>query len=191
MKKKLSEAERRERKGVRQREYRKAHPEKIKAACQKWQKTNAEKVRAKSREYHKANPEYCREWKKTNPEKVKAACQKWRKANREKLKERNKAHPEIAKAAALKHNYGLTLAEYTALLDKQYGVCAICGKSEWGAVGNGHGYRKHSVPRVDHNHATGKVRGLLCHKCNRGLGFFNDDADLVFKAAHYLRRHQS
>lgn len=73
--------------------------------------------------------------------------------------------------------YGLRAGEYDELLAQQGGGCAICGRAK--SV-NG---RRLSV---DHCHATGRVRGLLCSGCNSGLGFFQDDARLLLVAACYL-----
>lgn len=81
---------------------------------------------------------------------------------------------------ALERNYGITLADYDAMLAAQDGRCAIC---------------KTDVPKgkgrfsVDHDHVTGKVRALLCNTCNAGLGQFKDDPALVLEAAAYLQRH--
>lgn len=89
-----------------------------------------------------------------------------------------------ARKYQLKTNYGLTLEEYQAMLDKQGGGCAICGRQE----------TQRSNPqgvvdslRVDHCHTTGKIRGLLCSKCNFGLSNFNDNPELLINAAKYLR----
>lgn len=73
----------------------------------------------------------------------------------------------------LKAKYGITLEEYDAILEKQGGVCAICGCTE----NRGHSFC------VDHNHNNGQVRGLLCHKCNQAIGLLDDRAT---KAAQYL-----
>lgn len=62
----------------------------------------------------------------------------------------------------------------------QNGACAICGGTSWGG----------RLPCVDHDHKTGKVRGLLCNACNLALGYFNDDANALARAAEYLRRFQ-
>lgn len=73
--------------------------------------------------------------------------------------------------------YDLTIDEYNALLDKQDSACAICRKTEPGGKGRWH---------IDHNHETGKVRGLLCAMCNVGLGNFYDDIALLSGAIKYL-----
>lgn len=70
--------------------------------------------------------------------------------------------------------YNLTAADYDALMSRQSGRCAIC---------------KGGGPLlVDHDHATGAVRGLLCHQCNIALGWLRDSADLALNAARYLRQ---
>jgi hypothetical protein len=85
----------------------------------------------------------------------------------------------------LQNTYGLSVARYNALLHKQGGVCAVCGKDE----PNAHGRTGKQVRlSVDHCHETGVVRGLLCQKCNRAIGLLNDDPVLMRKAISYLLR---
>jgi hypothetical protein len=84
------------------------------------------------------------------------------------------AHCERVRNVNLQKRYGLTPDELADMTQAQDGVCKICG-----TVG----------PRglmVDHDHTTGKVRGLLCEHCNRGLGGFKDDVKLLRKASEYL-----
>ena len=78
--------------------------------------------------------------------------------------------------------YGLTKAELDLLL-AQNESCAICGTAEWGGP--------HKKPNVDHDHATGKVRGILCASCNNGLGRFRDDPALLQAAITYLTKGTS
>lgn len=63
--------------------------------------------------------------------------------------------------------YGITPEQYDIMLEKQGGVCAICGQVETRML-------NHKIVRlsVDHNHKTGKIRGLLCHKCNKNLAWY-------------------
>lgn len=85
--------------------------------------------------------------------------------------------------AYYKRNYGMTLKEYLDLAEKQHFVCAICGKENF-AMGANHT----GGLLVDHDHKTGRVRGLLCHNCNRALGLFHDDTKTISKAIEYLER---
>ena len=87
-------------------------------------------------------------------------------------------HAESVHRCRLKNNYKLTVEEYEAMLRVQDGRCAICN-----AV-----FPKGRRPHVDHDHATGKVRGLLCARHNHGLGMFSDSEELLMAAAAYLQR---
>ena len=81
----------------------------------------------------------------------------------------------------LKKSYNITIEQYNEMLKKQSNCCGICKKhiSETLAA-------KKSNLCVDHNHDTGKVRGLLCDKCNRGIGLLCDDIDILINAIEYL-----
>lgn len=75
----------------------------------------------------------------------------------------------------LKVKYGITVETYDDLLKYQGGVCAICGgDGKWKMLG------------VDHNHATGKIRGLLCHSCNVLIGHARESSSILEKAISYL-----
>lgn len=79
------------------------------------------------------------------------------------------------------YRYGLSPEDHHKLLDKQNGVCAICKKPETKIV-NG----KLIPLSVDHDHVTGKVRGLLCRTCNNALGQFKDSLENLYSAIKYL-----
>ena len=78
----------------------------------------------------------------------------------------------------LMSSYGLSKEEFDAMLKEQNNSCAICGTTEWGRPS----------PSIDHCHATGKVRGLLCNNCNRGLGLLKDNTEIIENAIKYLTR---
>ena len=80
--------------------------------------------------------------------------------------------------------YGLSVAEYDAMLSAQGSVCGLCHKAET------HRSRNGEITRlaVDHDHATGSIRALLCHSCNVGIGSFYDDPELLIAAAEYVKR---
>lgn len=112
----------------------------------------------------KCNNEYTKIWRKNH----RAICNEWYKD----WYKRNKL--DKIREYGLLSNYNITLEEYRKLLEGQNGVCKICGKSDSKALS------------VDHSHITGEIRGLLCQKCNSGLGMFNDSPELLNKAIEYL-----
>jgi hypothetical protein len=79
----------------------------------------------------------------------------------------------------LKRRYGISLKDFDAILAHQGGACAICREAFT------------ATPHVDHCHATHVVRGLLCTDCNKGLGCFDDDIDIMQAAIDYLERPAS
>jgi len=142
------------------REYR-ADPEKHKARAQRWKDQNPERVRELQHRYQEANRE-----------RINQRSRDWYAANKERASAQNR-HRRLAR-------YGLTEEEYRVLLESQAGRCAICGSPE--AVRG----KPEARFRVDHDHKTGAVRGLLCLNCNSGLGQFGDDPGLLIAAADYL-----
>ena len=81
--------------------------------------------------------------------------------------------------------YGLTVEQYDEMLAAQNGVCALCGNPP-----NPNGVRAASKLHADHDHATGRVRDLLCNNCNNGIGRFRDNPALLRAAAEYIERHR-
>ena len=81
-------------------------------------------------------------------------------------------------------NYGITEAQYEAKKTLQKHKCMICG-AEGFCIGN----KNHTEKLVvDHDHETGQVRDLLCHNCNRALGLFQDNIEIVDSALEYLKQ---
>ena len=96
------------------------------------------------------------------------------------FREYRQRRPDIHRAMELRKRFGIEPAQYEALLEQQRGGCAICAAEptaeKWGVL------------HVDHCHSTGLIRGLLCARCNVGLGQFNDSPDRLRAAADYLDR---
>jgi len=93
---------------------------------------------------------------------------------------------EWQKNSYLKRMFGIDLNDYNNLLFEQNGVCAICKLPEKGK-------RRLTEPKalaVDHCHVTGKIRGLLCSECNKGIGLFNDNIELLYTALLYLKNEK-
>jgi len=144
---------------------------------------NAQKIAKENGETHYISQRPCKRCGGFQRYAVSGCCSNLE-CRRKYEKEWTKNNPEkrhlYNKRRRLKANFNLTCEEYDAMYEKQNKGCAICGaeKSELG-----------KILAVDHNHTTGKIRGLLCNKCNQGLGFFNDSIDLLQDAVLYLRQH--
>ncbi len=85
----------------------------------------------------------------------------------------------------LRNTYGITADDYDRLFTEQGGRCAICLQAETNML-------RGTVRRlsVDHDHKTGAVRGLLCSRCNRGIGLLRDDPAITEAATVYLRKER-
>ena len=82
----------------------------------------------------------------------------------------------------LKRNYDLTQEEYNKILLEQGNKCIICGKDQ---------SESQKAFAVDHNHITGRVRGILCSWCNTGIGLFKDDPKTLYRAIQYLYKNDT
>jgi len=110
--------------------------------------------------------------RKTNPEAVKKDQARYRLRNRMQCL-------ISSRRATLKRRYGITIEQYEAMLALQGGSCAICRRPET--------YPGRKSLSVDHCHATGVVRGLLCNHCNRAIGFLSENYQVAQRAVDYLR----
>lgn len=154
----------------------------VKCVVKKNRKHSVKPVTRKQLKKSEAN----RRWRKKNPEKCKVNREKWRAKNKEwyraYAKKWFKENERRAKDSRLKRTFGITIDEYEKLLAAQAGLCAICRRPQ-----QRHG---HKNLHVDHDHNTGKVRGLLCWKCNTTLGLVGDSAVLLTSAISYLGGHK-
>jgi hypothetical protein len=126
---------------------------------------NRDQILAESRSRYAANPgarrAYLAEWRRNNREKIRRAGRK-----------------QVLK------QYGDI--DYDQMFSAQGGVCAICGKPEMRL------HERTATPIslvVDHDHETGEIRGLLCGRCNKGLGLLGDNATAIRRALAYLERN--
>lgn len=130
-------------------------------------------TQAYSRAYHQAHRNLhlarARENYQKNRERRKVDFQAYRQKNADKIH-----------AAHLRRKYGISKDQYRTLMTEQEGRCAICRRSFMDI----HRVRLH----VDHDHATGQVRGLLCNRCNLLLGMVQDIPALLMQAVNYLTR---
>ena len=153
--------------------YLNANSEKKRAYQLAYRRANSEKVRAREREYGKR--------KRSKPE----YRERQRARQGESYRLRKSQNPEYRREDWYRNNlkryYNLTEQEYQQMYQAQGGLCAICGNPEISG-------RKLAV---DHDHKSGLVRGLLCQRCNGGIGQLGDDISRLESAVVYLRRYQS
>jgi len=122
---------------------------------------------ARNRADPESNRERARRWAREHPERRAARDRAYRASGRKRIADRK---------SYLKREYGLTVAEYDAMLAAQGGACAVCLRPPTPGISL----------HVDHDHETGRVRGLLCFRCNNALGDLDDDPGLLRAAARYL-----
>jgi hypothetical protein len=102
--------------------------------------------------------------------------------HRQRARDYAAANPRRARAWSLRTKFGIGLTDYEAMLAAQGGRCAVCRTTESGD-------RRFSTLAVDHDHSTGKVRGLLCALCNRTLGQAKDDPERLMALVTYLLQY--
>lgn len=149
--------------------------------CKKCQKL----LRFKQKEYHKIRGQ---KYYKNNKNKINLKNKKRYIKNKflhnNQTKKWREINPERFRELSLKNKYGINLNEFKEMLFKQNNLCKICLKPEIVKYKDG----KIKNLSVDHCHKTGEVRGLLCNKCNNGLGSFEDNYNLLYKAIKYLKK---
>lgn len=133
----------------------------------------AECVRQNSLKKYWKDPEkprtYSANYRVRNHDKVKATQREW-----------SKKYPDRARAAKLRSNFGITPAQWDEIFTRQGSCCAICKATESNHKSDWH---------TDHCHTSGKVRGVLCHHCNTGLGLSRDSIPILKSMIAYLERH--
>ena len=177
----------------------KEEKEKRKITDKKYRIANKEKVSARQKRYcdsHKKEiAERGKKYKAANKKEIKKYNQKYNAAHKKEIRKHIITHKEERKATLKKYNnknrenyrkhrlktkYNITIEQYNFMLEKQNGCCNICKK---------HQDELKNILAVDHDHATGKIRGLLCMKCNRALGAYNDNIDILLNAIEHLKNN--
>ena len=146
--------------------YDEINKEKIKEQQKLYNLVHSDEISKYSKQYHIENIEKIKQYPSMSFENRKTVYAKYKKNNVDKVKNYK-----------LFKNYGITLVQYEEMHLQQEGKCKICGI---------HQDELNKKLVVDHDHNTNIIRGLLCDKCNRGLGHFNDDFNLLSKALKYL-----
>ena len=153
----------------------------------KYREENRDAVLQRRRELYNLNKEVIKKHRKENYYKYsvsrKLYIKKWILENREYYLERRKKYNskkntrQMERNRKLKQNYNITLDEYNLMVEAQQNRCLICNTMPL-----------NKKLYVDHNHTTGRIRGLLCHHCNSGLGYFKDNTKFLQKAIEYLNK---
>lgn len=150
-------------------------------------------IESRKKAEREGNKRRNKKWKENNKEhvaeldriKAKKSYHKNHEENKRRQREFKKKlwdamSPEERQDFNLRRTYGVSLQEKNEMLERQGGVCAICGTGIPGSRGW----------QLDHCHNKKHVRGILCHGCNTGLGLFKDSPEALRKAIEYLERFQ-
>lgn len=140
--------------------------------CREYYQENAEAIKAQVREYTRANKDkisqYHKSYYRENRDELLVTRQIYASGHRDEIEDYR-----------LRAAYGISLAQYEEMLVAQDGRCRICGSDKADSRGRS--------LHVDHDHATGRVRGLLCNQCNHAIGLLQDSPERFERAADYLR----
>lgn len=126
--------------------------------------------------------EYRKRWTEKNRERILEVSRIWRKKNKEKLRVkallRYRKNPQRELDRIRFKKYGITGDEFRMIIEKQGTQCPICGKSI------------HKNLSVDHDHITGKIRGIICNPCNLSIGNAKDSPERLRAMADYLEKNK-
>ncbi len=137
----------------------------------KWRENNREKTRKSAEKYRSKHPERILKYRIDNKAEVnKRSIEYYRKNKDQQIKKRMEKR--------IMEKYNLTIDQYNILYDSQNGKCAICEKAD------------NKNLSVDHNHQTGKVRSLLCARCNLALGNIREDLEVAKSLVKYIERYK-
>lgn len=159
--------------------------------------TPAEKKKQYDKQFYKDNLQYYKDYRKENSEKNKKYLKEYFKNSENKLKklerdrkryQENREKDLIRRRnSILKYHFGITMEEYNRMLKEQNEVCAICYNKETDCE------KRTGKPRslaVDHCHQTGKIRGLLCRKCNTAIGLLKENLNIINNCINYLTKEK-
>jgi hypothetical protein len=145
------------------------HREEVIAKSKRWAEDHPGERKKNSEKYYAANKEKAKkrsvDWDRNHPEIARDRKRHW-----------DQTHKKELSMSYMYRSYGLKKEDYANLMESQDYKCKLCGKE----------LALEKKPCVDHNHKTGFVRGILCSKCNVGLGQFGDSPEFLRRAAKYI-----
>jgi len=198
----ILDGEKAERRRVKAREWYARNGDRRREQAKAWHIINGDKRREQAKAWYRANREHRlaqnAAWKEPRKAELEARAKvvrdtpkaiqaqkdrnaRWYDLNRayakKQAREWQMQNPRKRKNNRLKYAYGITIETYEEMYSAQNGKCCICNDA-------------YPALYVDHNHKTEAVRGLLCARCNTGLGFFRDSHKMLHLAAAYLRKYK-
>lgn len=150
------------------------------------QMSEVEKKQYRKHLYDNDRKKFYKLWRYNNQDKSNERHKRYEKRNRDKRIEYYMKQGEGVLNRRLMRDYGITAHDYLGMVNLQDNRCAICGEKETRGQQRIWGETNERLLCVDHNHETGKVRGLLCSKCNSMLGFGKDDPDILQRGIEYI-----
>lgn len=158
-------------------------------ASKEYYQLHKDEIKARAKKYYQDNKEKCQERSRAYCKKHSAEHYERRKARRlanidaERAQDRAwyLAHKKEHRDYGIEKRYGLKPGEFESRLASQGGACAICRTTDFTG--------RLKTPHVDHDHGTGKVRGILCGRCNVALGMADDSIEKLLSMIEYLRKH--
>lgn len=150
------------------------HPDRLLYALGMCRSCYEKDLRDRNPDFAERQKKNRRDWYAENHDYVINRCREYDKKRRE-------SDPDYRWKRALKRKYDISAEDYYTMLELQGGGCAICGRP----------FDRDKKLHVDHCHETGKVRGLLCYRCNFGMTWFSSDPALLHKCANYLEEEHS
>lgn len=168
--------ERRERKAAYDRAYYLANKERVAERARVYRQANKERIAEVDRAYRQANKERIakrtRAYHQAHKERIAEVHRAYCRVNKERVADRQRSYQPLKRAS----KYGLTPEDVERMRAQQDNTCPVCCAA--------------NPTDIDHDHTTGKVRGLLCRKCNSVLGFVDDNSEILRRAIAYLERHK-
>jgi hypothetical protein len=165
-----------------QRQFRRTHRDIVAARNKKNRSTHRDKLNANDRAKYAMNREKgiarSKAYRELHKEELAIKRHAHYLLNRDVYVAYHRSRREKARERSLQRKYGISLDKFKSILDAQGGKCAICFSLNW------HGRQ----PCIDHDHKSGKVRGILCHKCNLTIGMMGENAESVKRLWEYLQK---
>ena len=160
-----------------------ARREKTAAREKEYRQENKEKIKERNRQYYLDNAEKHEQYRQENKERIINYCKEWRIDNSDYVKQKRQENKTKRRETDLKRKYNITLDDYHTMWIEQEGKCWTCSVKAEDAI--------NKILYVDHNHLTGKVRGLLCSRCNTAIGLLQESQEIIQKVSKYLHEKSS